>query len=72
MLGFLDCLFEVLSIFKTARLLVFIKIFLTIFILPCLRMFGDINHLRVFEPDILNIDRKFMNNVLEDFDTLNR
>ena len=33
-------------------------------------MFGDINYLGVFEPDILNIDRKFINNVLENFDTL--
>ena len=70
MLGFLDYLFKVLPIFKTVRLLVFIKISLTIFIPLCLRMFGDINHLRVFELDILNIDRKFMNNVFENFDTL--
>jgi len=33
-------------------------------------MFGDINYLGVFEPDILNIDRKFINNILENFDTL--
>jgi len=43
---------------------------LTIFIPPYLGMFGDINYLGVFEPDILNIDRKFINNVLENFDTL--
>jgi len=72
MLGFLDCLFKVLPIFKAMRLLVFIKISLTIFIPPHLRIFGDINHLRVFEPDILNIDKKFMNNILENFDTLDR
>ena len=34
-------------------------------------MFGDINHFWVFEPDTLNINRKFMND-LEDFNTLDR
>ena len=33
-------------------------------------MFGDINCLRVFEPDILNINKKFINDVLKDFNTL--
>ena len=61
-LGFLDCLFEVLSIFKTMKLLVFIEISSTIFVSQCLRM---------FEPDILNTDRNIMNDVLKDFNTLN-
>ena len=72
MLRYLDHLFEVLPIFKTTKLLVFIEISLTIFILLHLKMFGDINCLRVFELDILNIDRKFMNDVLKDFNTLDR
>ena len=71
MLGFFDYFYEVLPIFKTVRLLVFINTSSTIFVPPHLRMFGDINHFQVFEPDTLNINRKFMND-LEDFNTLDR
>jgi len=38
------------------RLLVFVEVTSTVFILPHFGMFGDINYLGVFEPDILNID----------------
>ena len=52
------------------RLSVFIEISLTIFVPLYFRMFGDINCLRVFEPNILNINKKFINDVLKDFNTL--
>jgi len=38
------------------RLLVFVEVTLTVFIPPCFEVFGNIDHLGVFEPDILDID----------------
>ena len=38
------------------RLSVFVEVTLTVFILPCFGVFGNIDYLGVFEPDILDID----------------
>jgi len=38
------------------KLSVFVKITSTVFIPPHFGVFGDIDHLGVFEPDILNIN----------------
>ena len=72
MFRFPDHTFEFLPVLQTTKLLVFVEITLTVFIPPYIGVFGDIDHLGVFELDVLNIYGQHLNDILYSFDAVNR